>query len=102
MLKVPSRPVMTLPPPSSTATTKAIEFFDHITIYPGSKMNHFEQLHKETGLSYERMIFFDDESRNKEVEDLGVVMWLVKDGVNNDEIDKGILSWRKRSRRELA
>jgi magnesium-dependent phosphatase 1 len=101
LLRVPAKPVLFLPPPASTTTTKAIDFFDHMAIYPGSKVTHFEQLRKETNISFERMIFFDDESRNREVEDLGVVMWLVKHGVNNDEIDKGVLSWRRRNRREL-
>jgi magnesium-dependent phosphatase 1 len=101
LLKVPTKPVPTLPPSGSISTTKAIEFFDHVAIYPGSKMAHLAQIQKESGVPYERMIFFDDESRNREVEDLGVVMWLVRNGVNNDEIDKGVLSWRKRNRREL-
>jgi magnesium-dependent phosphatase 1 len=101
LLKVPTKPVQ-LPPSGSTNTAKAIEFFDHIQIFPGSKMAHFEQLRRETGIAYERMIFFDDESRNKEVEDLGVVMYLARQGITNDEVDKGVLSWRKRNRREVA
>jgi len=60
-----------------------------------------EKIAQATGASFEEMLFFDDESRNREVEELGVVMWLVKDGVSNDEIDKGVLCWRKRNRREL-
>lgn len=45
------------------------------------------------------MLFFDDESRNKNVEVLGVVMQLVRDGVSMDVIDKGVQSWRKRHRK---
>lgn len=82
-------------------SVKAIEFFDRMEIYPGSKKRHFEKLREGMGLACEEMLFFDDESRNREVESLGVVMWLVKDGVSNDEIDKGVLSWRKRNRREI-
>lgn len=51
---------------------KAIEYFDHLEIYPGSKMTHFNKLQKATGLAFEDMLFFDDEARNRNVETLGV------------------------------
>jgi magnesium-dependent phosphatase 1 len=50
---------------------------------------------------YVEMLFFDDESRNRVTERLGVVMWLVREGLSNDEVDMGVLSWRKRNRRQL-
>ncbi|KAF1822517.1 magnesium-dependent phosphatase-1 [Dissoconium aciculare CBS 342.82] len=77
----------------------ASSFFDHMEIYPGNKIAHFKQLQKKTGLAYEEMLFFDDESRNKNVEELGVVMYLVQAGVSRSEIDAGILSWRRRNGR---
>ncbi|KAF8314901.1 magnesium-dependent phosphatase-1, partial [Amanita rubescens] len=49
----------------------AVEFFDQLEIYPGSKLAHFKQIHKKTGIPYSQMLFFDDEIRNKEVEELG-------------------------------
>jgi magnesium-dependent phosphatase 1 len=58
---------------------KAIEYFDLLEIYPGSKIAHFVKLQKQTNLKYEDMLFFDDESRNKNVESLGVHMQLVSD-----------------------
>jgi magnesium-dependent phosphatase 1 len=84
---------------SSTQSTKALDLFDYLQIYPGSKIRHFEKLHQQTGIAYEDMVFFDDESRNREVERLGVVMWLVRDGVSSKEIDEGVRSWRKRNKR---
>jgi magnesium-dependent phosphatase 1 len=45
------------------------------------------------------MLFFDDESRNRDTERLGVVMWLVRDGVCAGAVDEGVRSWRKRNRR---
>ncbi len=75
---------------------KAIEYFDHLEIYPGSKITHFVKLQKATGLRYEDMLFFDDESRNRNVESLGVHMHLVRDGVSKAEIDNGIKAWRAR------
>jgi magnesium-dependent phosphatase 1 len=88
--------------PTSTGSVKAIELFDYLQIYPGSKIRHFEKLRQQTGLDYEEMLFFDDESRNRDVENLGVVMYLVRDGVTKSEFDEGVKSWRKRNRRTAA
>ncbi|OTA64808.1 hypothetical protein K449DRAFT_463841 [Hypoxylon sp. EC38] len=61
---------------------KAIEFFDAgLEIYPSSKIRHFEALAKRTGIPCSEMLFFDDESRNRDTESLGVTMWLVRDGI---------------------
>lgn len=113
-LQIPPLPLNSLPPaaPSSTVAKakkadkdskekdgkprKAIEFFDNLEIYPGSKIRHFERLQKATGIPYEDMLFFDDEKRNKEVERLGVTMWWVPDGVNTKTFDNGVREWRKR------
>jgi len=75
---------------------RALDFFDHLEIYPGSKIKHFEKLQKVTGVAYREMLFFDDEKRNREVEKLGVTMWWVPDGVDGGEFDRGIREWRKR------
>lgn len=83
-------------PGSSGSSKRAIDYFDHLQIYPGSKTTHFERIHRDSGIAYEEMLFFDDESRNKNVEVLGVTMKLVKDGVTTEEIDAGVRSWRKR------
>ncbi|PVH76785.1 putative magnesium-dependent phosphatase P8B7.31 [Cadophora sp. DSE1049] len=81
---------------------KAIEFFDHLEIYPGSKITHFNKLQKATGLRYEDMLFFDDEARNRNVESLGVTMYLVRDGVSRAELENGIKDWRKRHGHDIA
>ncbi|CZT45531.1 related to magnesium dependent phosphatase [Rhynchosporium secalis] len=81
---------------------KASEFFDHMEIYPGSKITHFNKLQRATGLRFEDMLFFDDESRNKNVESLGVTMYLVRDGVNRAEVENGIKLWRKRHGHDLV
>ncbi|KAI0456421.1 magnesium-dependent phosphatase [Xylaria acuta] len=76
---------------------KAIDFFDAgLEIYPSSKIRHFETLQKRTGIPYSEMLFFDDESRNRDTEALGVTMWLVRDGVTWAEVESGILEWRRR------
>ncbi|KAK5739157.1 hypothetical protein LTR17_005458 [Elasticomyces elasticus] len=79
--------------------TKSIDMFEYMEIYPGTKTTHFQHLHKMTGIAYEEMLFFDDESRNKNVETLGVVMQLVRDGVTRQEVDRGVELWRKRNSR---
>ncbi|KAI0508677.1 acid phosphatase-domain-containing protein [Xylaria bambusicola] len=78
-------------------TRKAIEYFDAgLEIYPSSKIKHFEALHKRTGIPYAEMLFFDDESRNRDTETLGVTMWLVRDGVTWAEVESGVREWRRR------
>lgn len=76
---------------------KAVEAFDGgMEIYPGSKMQHMKALQKRTGVKFEDILFFDDESRNQETEALGITMRLVRDGVCWAEIEKGVEEWRKR------
>jgi magnesium-dependent phosphatase 1 len=78
-------------------TRRALDVFDGgMEIYPGSKIRHMEALSKRTGVPYAEMLFFDDESRNREVEQLGVTMWLVRDGTTWDEIERGVKEWRRR------
>ncbi|KAI0965760.1 magnesium-dependent phosphatase [Xylaria arbuscula] len=82
---------------SKEKTRKAIDFFDAgLEIYPSSKIKHFESLHKRTSIPYTEMLFFDDESRNRDTETLGVTMWLVRDGVTWNEVESGIREWRRR------
>ncbi|CAE6508990.1 unnamed protein product [Rhizoctonia solani] len=85
------------PPGSSSSTPRrAIEFFDTLEIYPGSKLRHFKALNRKTGIPYEEMLFFDDEVRNKEVESLGVAMQLVQDGMSWRVFQQGLELWRTR------
>lgn len=79
-------------------TKKAIEMFDHMEIYPGDKKTHFAKLNKSTGVEHEEMLFFDDERRNRNVEELGVTMYLVSTqrGVCRQDFDLGVREWRKR------
>ncbi|KAI2473573.1 magnesium-dependent phosphatase-1 [Annulohypoxylon bovei var. microspora] len=76
---------------------KAFDFFDAgLEIYPSSKIQHFKALGKRTGIPHSEMLFFDDESRNRDTESLGVTMWLVRDGVTWNEVVEGIKEWRRR------
>lgn len=76
---------------------RAGDVFDGgMEIYPGSKVKHFESLAKRTGVRFEDMLFFDDEARNRDTEALGVTMYLVRDGVTWDVVEKGVAEWRRR------
>lgn len=104
---------------TNTKHTRAIDLFVHPQIYPGSKTTHFRRLQTQlqknppttltqsesqsrqatTGAAvpFEDMLFFDDEGRNRNVEtELGATFWLVPDGVNRDEFDRGVWEWRRR------
>jgi len=91
--------LLAVPSAEGNKPSRARDLFDFLQIYPGSKMRHFRELHKITGIEYEDMLFFDDEHRNKEVESLGVTMLLVKNGVTRQEVDRAVESWRKRNKR---
>ncbi|AFR96825.2 magnesium-dependent phosphatase-1 [Cryptococcus neoformans C23] len=76
---------------------KAISYFNTMEIYPGSKLKHFREIHRKTGIPYEQMLFFDDEHRNFEVESLGVTMQLVPgSGTDRKLFKQGLTLWRKR------
>ncbi|CDO72039.1 hypothetical protein BN946_scf184943.g74 [Trametes cinnabarina] len=97
--------LLLIPPPAGhkdESPTPAVKFFDQMEIYPGSKIKHFKELHRKTGLPYSEMLFFDDERRNSEVESLGVTFCLVPNGVDDRTFEHGLTEWRKRHPVEVA
>jgi magnesium-dependent phosphatase 1 len=49
------------------------------------------------GIKHQDMVFFDDEARNREVEQLGVTFILIgSDGVTKEIFENGIEEWRRR------
>ncbi|PFH57737.1 hypothetical protein XA68_14646 [Ophiocordyceps unilateralis] len=84
---------------TGTKPCRALDIFDGgLEIYPGSKIRHMEALQARTGVAFEDVLFFDDESRNRDTERLGLTMWLVRDGMTGDELRKGLDEWRRRKR----
>ena len=73
---------------SGSSGKKAIDFFPHRQIFPSDKRVHLDRLAHACGV--------DGETRNRNVESLGVTFWLVEDGVTRTEVDRGIREWRRR------
>lgn len=64
------------------------KYFDLKEIYPGSKVQHFQQIQNYFNIPYSEMIFFDDEYRNiEEVGRLGVKTILAKNGVQFNDVN---------------
>ncbi|KAL2841812.1 acid phosphatase-domain-containing protein [Aspergillus pseudodeflectus] len=79
-------------------STRALDYFDYIQIFPATKTQHFAKIHQASNIAYEDMLFFDDEARNRNVEtELGVTFVLVKDGMTKEEVDRGVWAWRRRN-----
>ena len=65
--------------------------FDSAEIFPSSKVAHFSNLHRDLGIPFEEMLFFDDEERNIiEVGALGVKCIHVARGIDRGIFEKGL------------
>ncbi|KAK2737650.1 hypothetical protein FQN57_007457 [Myotisia sp. PD_48] len=85
------------PEAAKSRSVRALDYFDHIQIFPSAKTQHFTRIRQSSALSYEDMLFFDDEARNRDVQtELGVCFCLVKDGMTKGEVDRGVWEWRRR------
>ncbi|XP_050431803.1 magnesium-dependent phosphatase 1-like [Adelges cooleyi] len=66
-------------------------YFQNKQIYPGSKDKHFKRISEATKVGLEDMVFFDDEQRNiVDLEKLGVVCILVKNGMTVKVLMEGL------------
>ncbi|XP_018323154.1 magnesium-dependent phosphatase 1 isoform X2 [Agrilus planipennis] len=73
------------------------EYFSYKEIYPSSKVKHFNQFRKQSGIEFDEMLFFDDDCRNiAALERIGVVSVLVKNGVNTNVIEEGLAEYARR------
>jgi len=75
-------------------TLDSVNYLLHVNT--GSKIKHFKSLHRQTGIPYSEMLFFDDEHRNVEVEKLGVTFHHVPRGLTFEMFEKGLEEWRRR------
>lgn len=90
MLHVPA-------PGAEAKSRRALDVFDAgLEMYESSKTRHLKELQARAGVRFEDVLFFDDESRNRDTEQLGVTMWLVRDGITWAEVEAGVDEWRRR------
>lgn len=75
------------------------DLFDHKTWGQGSKIKHFKEIQKVTGVDYHDMLFFDDEYRNIDVQEkLGVTFVYLDEryGLTWEAYRNGLNLWRER------
>ena len=73
------------------------QYFDHLEIYPGCKLAHFERLRENSMVAYDQMIFFDDELRNiNDIQKLGVTCIPVLNGLDIKCFEQGLHQFRAR------
>lgn len=66
-------------------------YFEILEIYPDSKTTHFHRIAEKSGVSFQNMLFFDDEYRNiDEVGELGVNVVHVNHGLTRKLFESGI------------
>ncbi len=79
----------------------SINLFDHLEFGTHSKIRHFRNIHSITDIPYDDMVFFDDESRNRDVEkELGVHFVYVYDediGITRKLFEQGLKQWRSKA-----
>ncbi|EXC35459.1 Magnesium-dependent phosphatase 1 [Morus notabilis] len=69
-------------------------------IYPSwtHKTEHFQKIHRKTGIPFTSMLFFDDEDRNiQAVSKMGVTSILVENGVNLGALRQGLAEFSQKS-----
>ncbi len=65
------------------------QWFDFEEIFPDRKIQHFYNIQEKSGITFEEMVFFDDEQRNiSDVSTLGVTTEWVTSGIKKILVDK--------------
>ena len=71
------------------------DFADYREIFPGDKIKHFKNISAKSGYPCSNMLFFDDESRNRNVTKLGVTFVDAEGGVTVDMVREGLCDYQK-------
>jgi len=71
---------------------------DFREIYPSSKIKHFQAIAAASGAPPSRMLFFDDESRNRNVTSLGVTFVDADGGVSVAMVREGLRQYQRERR----
>lgn len=73
------------------------KYFAAKEIYPGSKVAHFSKFKDNLGISYNNMLFFDDEERNiRDLSKIGVTAIHVPEGVSWNVFLHGLSEFSKK------
>jgi magnesium-dependent phosphatase 1 len=71
-------------------------YFTYKEIYPNSKVVHIGSIQKKTGISFNEMFFFDDETRNiEDVEPLGVNCYFIENGIKMQIINAALKKYEQ-------
>ncbi|KAJ8302900.1 hypothetical protein KUTeg_019296 [Tegillarca granosa] len=74
------------------------KYFDHCEIYPGSKIQHFLKIKKDSGVDFNDMMFFDDERDHlSEVAHtcIGLTCIWANRGVSEEILEEGMTAFAK-------
>ena len=70
--------------------------FKYKEIFPSTKVVHFKNLQRDSGVEFKDMLFFDDEMRNiREVGEMGVTSIFVENGLSYSLFEEGLAKWQK-------
>ncbi|HOK50762.1 MAG: magnesium-dependent phosphatase-1 [Bacteroidales bacterium] len=65
------------------------QWFDYEEIFPDRKIYHLQNIHRQSGIPFNQMVFFDDEQRNIiDVTTLGVTSEWVQNGITRSLVAK--------------
>ncbi|KAI9906196.1 hypothetical protein PsorP6_002980 [Peronosclerospora sorghi] len=79
----------------STRCTPLHELVDFVEIFPSCKLDHFRRLHRQSGIPYQEMLFFDDEERNiHDVQTLGVTCEYCPNGLSTTSWRHGLAAFQ--------
>ncbi|XP_019640419.1 PREDICTED: magnesium-dependent phosphatase 1-like isoform X2 [Branchiostoma belcheri] len=72
------------------------KYFSYKEIYKGTKTKHFSKFKQNSGVPYNKMLFFDDEDINiHEIGNIGVMCIFVTNGLNWNLLQKGLEKYAK-------
>ncbi|XP_019640420.1 PREDICTED: magnesium-dependent phosphatase 1-like [Branchiostoma belcheri] len=72
------------------------KYFSYKEIYKGTKTKHFSKFKQNSGVPYNKMLFFDDEDINiHEIGNIGVMCIFVTNGLNWNLLKKGLEKYAK-------